>query len=118
MLPAWADLDPRWIASCWPNSLLMRYLAESERLQLEPSFAETMRNYRDDDVEVEPIDYTPMVTEWVIGVGRTAVELGQPTEDTEVFPSMGGQVGYRVVALPLSDDQTAVDHVLCHVSIA
>ena len=77
-----------------------------------------MRNKRADDVDIEAIDYTPMVTEWVIGVGRTAVELGQPTEDTEVFPSMGGQVGYRVVALPLSDDQTAVDHVLCHVSIA
>ncbi len=118
MLPAWADLDPYKIAACWPNSLLMRYLAENERLQLEPSFAELVRNNRADDVEVEPIDYTPMVTEWVIGVGRTAVELGQPTEDTEVFPSMGGQVGYRVVALPLSDDQTAVDHVLCHVSIA
>ena len=117
-LPSWSDLDARRIATCWPNSLLMRYLAEGDRLQLESSFADRLRNNRPTDVEVEAIDYSPMVTEWVIGIARAAIELGQPAEDTEEFPSTEEPVRYHVVALPLSDDQSDIDHVLCHVSLA
>ena len=55
-----------------------------------------------------------MVTEWILSLGREVASLGKPLQDTEVFPTTGGEVRYNVIALPLSDNQNDIDHVLYH----
>ncbi|MFQ5954005.1 MAG: hypothetical protein ACE5JZ_02965 [Kiloniellales bacterium] len=108
------------IADCWPNSLLLSCGAGTQRLTLESLFMEALR----EDIRSgggnrgEGIDFTPMLTDWMLSVGREAERFGKPLHDTDALPSGSGEVRYRVIALPLSDDQKRIDHVLCHVDRA
>ena len=36
--------------------------------------------------------------------------------DEDMFPSLTGSIPYQAVALPFSQDQSFIDHVLCHFS--
>ena len=55
-----------------------------------------------------------MVTEWILSLGREVATLGKPLQDTEVFPTSVGELRYNVIALPLSENQNEIDHVLYH----
>ena len=44
--------------------------------------------------------------------------VGRPVQDNEVFVTPDGNHSYRIVALPLGDEQSRVDHVLCHLTRA
>jgi len=118
--PSWSDLDSKLIADCWPNSMLLSCGADSRRLTLESLFTQALRveNNGADVDRAEGIDFTPMLTEWVLSLGREAERFGKPMQDTDVLPSDSGEVRYRVIALPLSDDQQRIDHILCHVDRA
>ena len=50
--------------------------------------------------------------------GGEAARAGQPVQDSETFRTPEGTHAYKIVALPLSDQQTRVDHVLCHLTRA
>ncbi len=118
--PAWSDLDSKLIADCWPNSMLVSCCAETQRLTLDSLFTQALRveNHGADGDHTEGIDFTPMLFEWVLSLGREAGRFGKPMQNTDVLPSDSGEVRYRVIALPLSDDQQRIDHVLCHVDRA
>ncbi len=118
--PSWSDLDSKLIAESWPNSMLLSCGAETQRLTLDSLFTQALRveNNGADANRAEGVDFTPMLTEWVLSLGREAQRLGKPMQDTDALPSVSGEVSYRVTALPLSDDQQRIDHVLCHVDRA
>ena len=118
--PSWSDLDSKLIAECWPNSMLLSCGAETQRLTLDSVFTQALRveNHGADANRADGVDFTPMLTEWVLSLGREAQHLGKPMQDTDALPSVSGEVRYRVIALPLSDDQQRIDHVLCHVDRA
>ena len=64
---------------------------------------------------IKVVEYTPMVTDWILTIGRQVADSGRPMQDSEIFPTPNGEVCYRLVALPLSDNDDGIDHVLCHV---
>ncbi len=118
--PSWSDLDSKLIAVCWPNSMLLSCGAETRRLTLDSLFTQALRveHHGADANRAEGVDFTPMLTEWVLSLGREAQRIGKPMQDTDALPSVSGEASYRVTALPLSDDQHRIDHVLCHVDRA
>lgn len=118
--PSWSDLDSRLIADCWPNSMLLRCAADPPRLTLDSLFTKALRVENDGahGNPAEGINFTPMLTEWILSLGREAERFGKPVQDTDALPSESGEIRYRVIALPLSDDQQRIDHVLCHVDRA
>ena len=115
--PARADLDSVRIAADWPNSIVVRCRRGSRVLEPEMSFPR---------VPDEPgltgssggFALSPMVLQWVLALAGEAVQGECPMHDVESFPSQDGSTQYRAVALPLSDDQQGIDHILCHVGPA
>ena len=61
------------------------------------------------------VEYTPMLTEWILSLGKAAAASGKPMQESDRFPTNEGLVRYQIILLPLSDEQTRIDHVLCHV---
>ena len=116
--PAAADLDSDRIAGDWPNSILFRCRSGSDALEPDTTYrprhsGESMAP----GVESESglIDLSPMMLQWLLSLAGDAVRHRRPVEDTESFPSAQRSIGYRAVALPLSANRSAIDHVLCHV---
>ena len=119
-VPSLIDIDPQVVAEHWPNSLLISCDDLNGAATLERSFAEVMRSARErasanGDLVVE---YTPMVTEWIMTVGREVARAARPIQDIEVFPTSLGNVSYRVIALPLSGERLGTVHALCYISHA
>ncbi len=116
--PAASDLDAERIAGDWPNSILFRCRAGSDALE-----PDTTYRPRHSGASTAPglqpgsglIDLSPMMLQWLVSLAGDAVRHRRPVEDTESFPSARHNVGYRAVALPLSANRSAIDHVLCHV---
>lgn len=119
--PAVSDLDPETIAADWPNSILFRCRAGSGALMPDMSFLSRQDpgagglGLRADDGKIQ---LSPMMLQWLVSLAEDAVRNRRPVEDTESFPSAQRAIGYRAVALPLSDNRSEVDHVLCHVKQA
>ncbi len=119
--PAASDLDSDQIASDWPNSILFRCRSGSNALEPDTTYrprhsGESMAL----GLEPKPglIDLSPMMLQWLLSLASDAVRHRRPVEDTEAFPSARHSIGYRAVALPLSANRSAIDHVLCHVQHA
>jgi hypothetical protein len=110
--PAVSDLDPDLIGADWPNSILFRCRAGSGALMPDMSFLPRQ------DTGGGKIQLSPMMLQWLVSLAEDAVRNQRPVEDMESFPSAQRAIGYRAVALPLSDTGTEVDHVLCHVKQA
>jgi hypothetical protein len=114
------NIDPREVAQHWPNTLLISCDSSSGAASLDRSFAEEMRGARQkasDSGEVV-VEYTPMVTEWIMTVGREVARAGRPIQDIEVFPTSLGNVSYRVIALPLSGERLGTVYALCYITHA
>ena len=118
-LPALSDLDVDEIARNWPDSLLLRYVAESHHLELERSLVRrpSVEPGQADEPE-RKIDYTPDVIDWVVHQGLIVTKDGNPVRATEEFDAEDGIARYRVVALPLGENGTDIDHILCHLEPA
>jgi hypothetical protein len=104
VFPAFAELDRSFVAECWPNSVLLTFGA---------SEMPKITRLGDPDGEVE---YNGMVTEWILSRGGHAAHRADALEETQRFPVSSGNVRYRLVLLPCSNDGRQIDHVLCHVS--
>ncbi len=119
-VPSVIDIDPSEIAQHWPNSLMINCNDISDHATVERSFAEVMRTAREQaSAQGEVlIEYTPMVTEWIMTVGREVARAGRPIQDIEVFPTSLGNVSYRVIALPLSGERLGDVHALCYITHA
>ncbi len=116
--PAAADLDSEQIASDWPNSILFRCRSGSDALEPDTTYrprhsGETMAPGLQPESGL--IDLSPLMLQWLLSLAGDAVRHRRPVEDTESFPSARHSIGYSAVALPLSANRSAIDHVLCHV---
>ncbi|OUR75717.1 hypothetical protein A9Q83_17115 [Alphaproteobacteria bacterium 46_93_T64] len=117
--PSWQTLEPEVIGKHWPNCILVHCNKELGRLQVKYEFTNAVRKATqagtpDEDV-IDRIEFTPMIVDWILGLGRVVASSGKPTHDTQSFPSVTGEYPLRVIALPLSDDLRSVDHVLCYI---
>ncbi|WP_339632613.1 hypothetical protein [uncultured Sneathiella sp.] len=117
--PTWQDLDTAKIGKFWPNCTLVHCDRAAGRLQLENGFASELRQVTRDEshqpVTSPGIDFSPMVVDWVLSLARDVANSGKPTHGTEYFPSTFDEIPLRVIALPLSENQIDIDHVLCYV---
>jgi len=114
--PSRADFDADQVAEHWPNSMLLT-CGSGIGAGSHGSFSSVLRlgaNRR--NRPGEDLNFTSMITEWILTTGGEAARAGAPVQDTEVFPTPEGTHAYKIVALPLSENQTRVDHVLCHLS--
>ncbi len=116
--PAATDLDSERLASDWPNSILFRCRSGSDALEPDKTYrprhsGESMAPGLQPESGL--IDLSPMMLQWLLSLAGDAVRHRRPVEDTESFPSARRSIGYRAVALPLSANRSAIDHVLCHV---
>ena len=112
--PSRADFDVAQMAENFPNSMLLTCSANGSSQVNFSSILRLGANRRSQPGE--SLTFTSMITEWILAIGGEAVRAGTPVQDTEVFPSPDGTFAYKIVALPLSDQQTRVEHVLCHLS--
>ena len=118
--PAVSDLDPGLIAVEWPNSILFRCRAGSGALMPDMSFLPRQDSGgglgpRTDEAKIQ---LSPLMLQWLVSLAEDAVRNQRPIEDTEAFPSAQKAIVYRAIALPLSDNRSEIDHVLCHVKRA
>ena len=115
--PSWKNFDPAMIAEYWPNSMVLTSGPVDGRGDVTIS-----KVTRIADQSVTPsnsgtnkVEYTPMLTEWILSLGKAAAGSGKPMQESDRFPTNEGLVRYQIILLPLSDEQTSIDHVLCHV---
>ncbi len=113
--PAVSDLDPELIAADWPNSILFRCRPGSGALMPDMSFLPRHDGGKGPGADGGKIQLSPMMLQWLVSLAEDAVRNQRPVEDVESFPSAQRAIGYRAVALPLSDTRSEIDHVLCHV---
>lgn len=118
--PAVSDLDPKLIAADWPNSILFRCRAGSGALMPDMSFLpqQASGSSLGSGANDGKIQLSPMMLQWLVSLAEDALRNQRPVEDTEAFPSAQRAIGYRAVALPLGDNRSEIDHVLCHVKCA
>lgn len=117
-LPKGSDIDSGLVAEHWPNSILIRCRKGSRALEPVKVFATGesggpgLQGLRSNG----RVNLSPMMLQWLLGLAGEVVKECRPMNDVETFPSVNRVVHYRAIALPFSDDDNAVDHVLCHVN--
>ncbi len=114
--PRSSEIDAATVAESWPNSILIRSRPGSRALEPEKVFLS--------GEAVSPglaglrgrgrVNLSPMMLQWLLALAGAVVRESRPMNDVETFPSVKGTVHYRAVALPFSDNEQTVDHVLCH----
>jgi hypothetical protein len=114
--PSRADFDAEQVAENWPNSMLLT-CGNGTGSGSQGNFSSVLRLGANRRTRPgDDLSFTSMITEWILTTGGEAARAGTPVQDTEVFPTPDGTHAYKIVALPLSENQTRVDHVLCHLS--
>ena len=115
--PSWGNFEQAKIADYWPNSMVLTCGPPDGRGDVT-----ILKVTRIADQNVTPsasganrVEYTPMLTEWILSLGKAAAASGKPMQESDRFPTNEGLVRYQIILLPLSDEQTRIDHVLCHV---
>jgi hypothetical protein len=104
--PVIDELDRAHIAASWPNTVLLSFKTEI------PQITRIGENNGE-------IEYTAMVTSWLMSRGRHAVKRGEPLEEEQKFPLSNGSGRYRLLVLPMLGKGSEVcDHVLCQVTRA
>lgn len=113
--PKKSDMDVKQIRLHWPNTVLMRCATDTLGWGFESLYSEVVRGGGQsfDTGEIEFTD--PMVMEWLLSIGRNAQDNGTPVEDADTFPTAKGERRYKATAVPVGDDETTVNYVLCHV---
>ena len=117
--PATSELDEQRLAAEWSNSILFRCRPGSTALEPDKTFGRpASQSALEHTPDLDRIELSPMMLQWLLSLANDVVRSRRPLEDTEAFPSIKRSVGYRAVALPLSEDGSVIDHVLCHVQPA
>lgn len=101
-LPSLTDFDLAAIAEAWPDAVLFRCgasgLLDGRRLAGAAPAA---------------IDYSPMVSEWVLSRAGEAVRSAVPLHERRDFPAPGGVTALALAALPAAAPDGTVGHILC-----
>lgn len=105
-LPLVANLDIKRVATSWPNTLLVNYSGANSGM---PQITRLGRHT--DDVE-----YTSMVTEWILSCSREVARTRKPMEKEERLPGERRQRRYHMQLLPFASTGGQSDHVLCHLT--
>jgi hypothetical protein len=114
--PAAGDLDAKLIVASWPNSILLSRCPGERGMRAAALFKPLGASAAAAQAGGErPVDFAPMVVEWVLALAEQTVQSGQPLAEKELFELPGGPARYAACTLPFSDDQARVDHVLCYV---
>jgi hypothetical protein len=109
-LPFFASLDRTRIAISWPDSLMVTYSGAD--VAAAPQIARLSRL-------TGRVEYSSMVTEWILGCSRQVAQIGKAMEHEQKFPgSHGGTRSYRMLLLPFATAVGKSDHILCHLSSA
>lgn len=114
--PSRFDFEIAKVAEFWPNSMLLTCGGVSPVGGNHISFSKVMRLDDGRNQSSKEFNFTSMIIDWILMIGGEAARVGQPVQDTEVFPTSDGTHSYKIVALPLSDHQSQIDHVLCHLT--
>lgn len=113
--PAKADIDTKLVGLAWKNSLIMVVGEGGAPWRFEPITVDIIRGdgrrLTGDDIE-----FNHLVMEWMLTIGRNAERSGRPVEESDLFPTEQGEIRYRVMAVPLGDDESKVTHILGHIS--
>lgn len=115
--PSTADLDQNRIGTDWPNSILMRCRSGSKALEPEKVFTspDKVAPAASAGMSQAAMELSPMMLQWLLTLAGDAAKDCRPMQDTEAFPSHNQSIRYGAFALPFSEDQSQIDHVLCHV---
>ncbi len=115
--PSWANFEPSTIAEYWPNSMVLTCGPQDGRGDVTISKVTRIadQNATPSTSGANRVEYTPMLTEWILSLGKAAAASGKPMQESDRFPTNEGLVRYQIILLPLSDEQARIDHVLCHV---
>lgn len=105
-LPPFALLDRERVSASWPDSLTVSY-AESDA---------AMPYIKRLSKPTGEIEYSPMVTDWILSCAREVARRGQAMEDLQEFPSSAGLADYHLLLLPFATPQSRSTHVVCHLS--
>jgi hypothetical protein len=103
-LPPLADLDRGLVAKGWPDSLIVVF-------DRDPGAMPRIQRLGAADGAVE---YTPMVTDWILTSARHAARRAERRDETRDFFLGGDHPRYRLFLLPLGSGAEAGDGVLCH----
>ncbi len=114
--PSPSDLDSDTIVSHWPNSILLTCTAGDVTMRAAALFKPLGGGAQINSPDgPQPIDFSPMVVEWIISLAQDTVRRARPLTEKEMFLLPDGPQRYAAYTLPLSADQLNVDHVLCYV---
>ncbi|MBV9523565.1 MAG: hypothetical protein JO010_12265 [Alphaproteobacteria bacterium] len=105
LLPAPEDLDHSAIAGAWPEALLLECDAAQDAILRATRLGAAAPS--------QFIEYSPMVTEWLLALGRKTMQRAAALHETRSFPVGAGLAAYCVVTLPLSAGGRGIDHILC-----
>ncbi len=101
--PVLADLDRGLVGNSWPGSLIVAFDGGAAMPRIS-------RLGADDGA----IEYTPMVTDWILSRARHAARRAVKVDETQSFPIDGNAPRYRMLVLPFAMVQDVSDCALCH----
>lgn len=104
-LPSLEALDRNRIAISWPDSLMVGYYGD-------PAMPRLSRLSR----LTGKIEYTSMVTEWILSCSQQAARAGAAMKQEQDFPGDRGSRTYRMMLLPFCSTAGESNHVLCHLN--
>jgi hypothetical protein len=107
-LPLLSSLDRTRIAISWPDTVMVSYGVDHAAM---PQIARLSRL-------TGIVEFTSMVTEWIISCSRQVARLGKAMETERTFPDTRNGHSCRMLLLPFASGGGASDHVLCHLSCA
>jgi hypothetical protein len=97
-LPPLGELDRALVADAWPDSLIVVF--DQDALPRISRLGATDG----------AIEYTPMVTDWILTRARQAARRGTKLDEVQSFPLEGESARYRLFLLPFGPGES----VLCH----
>ena len=107
-LPFFTHLDRTRIAISWPDTVMVNYSADPTAM---PQIARLSRL-------TGVVEFTSMVTEWILSCSRQVARLGKAMETRRAFASTSSPRSYHLLLLPFANAGGASEHVLCHLSCA
>jgi hypothetical protein len=105
-LPLFSYLDRTRIAISWPDTVMVNYSADQAAM---PQIARLSRL-------TGAIEFTSLVTEWVLSCSRQVARLGKAMETRRAFTGARRSHNYHMLLLPFADASGASGHVLCHMT--
>jgi hypothetical protein len=106
-LPPIAEVDRSLVGNAWPDSLIVMFDRDTAMPRIS--------RLGDTDGAIE---YTPMVTDWILTRARMAAKRAAKLEEVQTFPLEGASARYRLFLLPLGMGNGTSDGVLCHLCCA